>query len=96
MMKPSYQDVLNKGKRQTLPDVFNIDGTNIEDKQTISNRFNTFYVNIGPSLAKNILSTEKSPIAYMAQPSLNSIYFWDTDETEISNIITTLKNSSPG
>jgi len=48
------KNVLNKGKRPTLPEVFCIDGNDCENKSLIANKFNKFYVNIGPSLAKNI------------------------------------------
>ena len=34
------------------------DGQRIEDKITIANKFNDFYINVGPTLAKKQLSGE--------------------------------------
>ena len=90
------KEVLNKGKKQELPDMFCIDDKKVEDKHIIANRFNKFYVNIGPSLAKVIPNSEKDPDSYFDNPNMNSIYFSNTDNTEVSNIIKMLKNSSPG
>jgi len=38
------KNVLNKGKRPTLPEVFCIDGNDCENKSLIANKFNKFYV----------------------------------------------------
>ena len=36
------------------PDSFNDNGTKVTDKVEIANKFNDFFVNVGPNLAKNI------------------------------------------
>jgi len=88
--------VINKDSKHTVPDMFSIDGKNVNVKHVIANKFNKYYVNIGPSLAKNIPPTDKDATAYLGESYPNSIYLWDTNETEIINIIKQMKVSSPG
>ena len=46
------KEVTNKTTNKTqLPDFFKLDGKIITDKNDIADKFNTFFTNIGPSLA---------------------------------------------
>ena len=42
-----------------------IDGVATDDSQIIANKFNSFFTNIGPELAKKISSTGKNPISLL-------------------------------
>ena len=79
-----------------MSDAFTIDGISVTDRQIIAIRFNKFYVNIGPSLEKNIPVTQTDPEEYLDIPNMNSIFLASTDELEVSKIIKNLKISSPG
>ena len=47
--------MLNKAKNKVkIPDYFKLDGKKIYDKRETANEFNSFFTNIGPSLANNI------------------------------------------
>ena len=50
-IKQIIQKTTTGGK---LPDYFKIDGNIVNDKHVIANKFNTFFTNIGPTLASQI------------------------------------------
>ena len=58
----------------------------------IANLFNDFFVNVGPSLAKNIPTVNKSFIDYMPKVINTSLFLNPTDENEIINIVMAAKN----
>ena len=62
----------------------------------ISNKFNDFFINIGPNLATIIPKQNLSPLDFMDQPLLNSIYLSEVTSEEISNILKSLKNGAAG
>jgi len=90
------KEVLNKNKCNSIPNEFNIDGKTVSDCKTIADRFNKFYVNIGPSLAKDIPHTNEDPLVSLSNINCNSIFLTNTDATEVLNIIKSLKISCPG
>ena len=66
------------------------------DKKLISEKFNDFFVNIGPTLAKRIPITDKSPLSYMQSSITESIFLAPITPTEIEKLVLTLKNSATG
>ena len=62
----------------------------------ISNKFNEFFVNIGPNLAKKIPQLGIDPLKYMGGPERESIFLSPVTCSEIHNIIVNLKNDAPG
>ena len=66
------------------------------DKKLISEKFNDFFVNIGPTLAKRIPIIDKSPLSYMQSSMTESIFLAPVMPTEIEKLVLTLKNSATG
>ena len=70
--KCSYEQ---KKSSTEFPTHFELNGTNIVNKQIIADEFNNnFFVNVGPNLAMNIpvVNNAASVYDYMGQPNLNS------------------------
>ena len=64
------------------------------DSHIISNEFNKYCTNIGPELAKD-LPIVGNPLNYVTICQ-NSIFVPHITENEVKNVISGLKNSSPG
>ena len=73
---------------------FHINGNDVNDKQIISDEFNDYFVKIGPNLASNIDNTS-NPIEYV-NDILNSISIPTITESEVTDILLSLNNSSAG
>ena len=70
---------MNKKKSSTeCPTHFELNGTNIVNKQIIADEFNKKIVNVGPNLAMNIpvVNNAASVYDYMGQQNLNSMLLW--------------------
>ena len=81
---------MNKKKSFTeFPSHFELNGTNIVNKQTIADEFNNFFVKVGPNLAKNIpaVNNAASIYDYMGQQNLNSMFISPVNEAEVIRII---------
>ena len=62
--------IRRKNNSKSIPDHF-IDGNEIiTDKKTIANNFNSYYINIGPNMAREITNTYDSNSHYL-QEQLN-------------------------
>ena len=66
------------------------------NKQTIANSFNDFYINIGPNICKNRPMSHTSPMTYMGSRINDSMFIESATEMEIRRIILSLKNSAAG
>ena len=66
------------------------------DKELISNKFNDFFINIGPTLAKSIPCVNKSPLSYLGNRLTESIYLAPVNENEIGQLIKSLKDTTAG
>ena len=73
---------------------FCIGNTSITDSTAIANGFNNFFVSIGQKLAKDITS-DVNPMSYINSIE-HSIVITDISYTEVTQVISTLKNSSAG
>ena len=62
----------------------------------ISNKFNEFFVNIGPKLASNINHTGKNYYDYLNETSSSSMYFKLIVESDIMEIINKFNPTKSG
>ena len=91
------KNIVNKNKARQSQSKFKLnDETFTTDGSIISNTFNDFFINIGPNLAGKIPNVGHSPIEYMGQPLVNSIFFSEVTIVEISQILGSLKNGAAG
>lgn len=90
------KDVINKKRSSTVPKEFKISNDIVTDKNIIATKFNRFFVNIGKQLADTIVPSEHDPLSYLANDIQESIFLNPVDEAEITKIILSLKNASPG
>ena len=94
----TINNVIGRAQKQTLSDQFKRDsGTIITDPTVISNKFNDFFVNVGPNLASRIQSTGKQYHDYISTAQKHSIFMRPIAEDEILKIIYKFdKNKSAG
>ena len=90
------RDVINKRNNVTKTASFLINEHDITDQETIAEKFNEFYVNIGPTLARKIPTGRCDPISYIENGTRNSIFLHPVNEEEVNNILKDMKNSSAG
>ena len=92
----TIKEIINNSSSQpSLPDYFQEDGTRISNCNDIANRFNNYFVNIGPNLAKKIskpanLSFKK----FLKSPSSHLFKFDPVEHSDIIKVIDSLKNKS--
>ena len=91
------KDIINRNKKSNSPpEYFEYNGEHITDKEKIANGFNDFYVNVGPNLCKSLPDHDVSPISYLRDRNPNSMFVESTNQTEISEIVMSLKDSAAG
>lgn len=89
--------ILNSRKKdKNLPDFFNINGKKVENSLDIANAFNTFFANLGPSLASKIPDTNNSQsfINFLNHPSPHNLKFEIVSEAEVSKAIDSINSKS--
>ena len=99
-MKKSWgiiKQIINRNQKPHIQNRFKI-GDNLitSDKNIICNRFNDFFVNIGPTLAKSIPKINESPLSYIGNRLIESIYLEPVTENEINTLIKSLKDTATG
>ena len=62
----------------------------------ICEKFNEFFINVGPSLSKKIPVQNCSPDQYIKKKTIFSLYLEPVTEAEIRRLIMSLKSSAPG
>ena len=91
------KDIINKNRQSRVQSQFKIsDGSTISNKQMISEKFNDFFINIGPSLADKITKQDKSPAFYLGNKLENSIFIEPVSAHELDDILKTLRKCAPG
>ena len=90
------KDLINKTNcyKNSTSELF-INGSICTDPQVIANAYNDYFVEVGPTLAKNISSTV-NPMSYVTNHVINSMYVPVITECEIMTVVSSLTNSSPG
>ena len=87
------RDILGKSLNKT-PASFNVDGRDIYDNKDISDIFNNFVINIGPSMSSTIpVDSDISYQSFLPPPCEKSLYFKPVTENELINIVSGLKKS---
>ena len=88
--------VINKKKDSRIQSVFKVNDETISDKKVIAEKFNDFFVNVGPNLASKIPQQNASPINYLGDSVTNSIFLNQLTEKEFDEIFDSLKKCAPG
>ena len=99
MLKKTWQNIsmlLNKSnKNENEIKKLVVQGRSITDKSEIVKAFNSFFVNIGPSLSDRIDKQGKKPYSYYLKKNISSQFnFSHIDETGVLKIIKSLKNKT--
>ena len=58
--------------------------------------FNDFFINVGPSLSKKIPNQNCSPDQFIKMKAVYSLYLEPVTESEIRELVTSLKSAAPG
>ena len=98
-LKKSWQLIkrlINKKKSNHVQSLFKHNDKEITDPLEIVERFNNFFVNVGPSTAAKIPDTAQNPSHYMKGNYPCSFYVTPVTPEELDLIIRNLKNSSSG
>ena len=91
------KDVINRKRSSNIvTDGFLIDQEVIKDNKVIAEKFNEFYVNIGPNLSKSLPVRKKDPLSYLPPVNPHSMFLNPVDRHEVTNVILLIKNSSSG
>ena len=87
--------IINKNQKPQTQSRFKV-GDNLitSDKNIICNKFNDFFVNIGPTLAKSIPKVNKCPLSYIGNRLTESIYLELVYEKEINTLISSIKDTA--
>ena len=78
---------INKNNTNDIAGAFNINNTMVTDKNEIANKFNEYFVNIGPSLAAKIPDTSASYKTYLPGNYINSFGLFPSTPGEIIAIV---------
>ena len=96
--KLSLKDVIGKTKinENRLPKKIALENKEITDQKTIAEKFNEFYVNVGPNLASKIPQNNNDYKSYL--PDITTLFDeQDLTEQELKEAVASLKpNKSPG
>ena len=80
--------IINKNQNVQAQMTFRLnDKSIISEKSAISNRFNEFLTNVGPTLAKCIPKVDKKPKSYLCKIIQESFYLAPVDASEVIKII---------
>ena len=82
----------NKKTAQTSINL-QVDGEIITDQKRVANKFNEYFINIGPSLSNQISETDIDFTEFLKNPNNTSMFFSPTDSQEINSIIQNLDES---
>jgi len=84
----TINDIIGKTKNNSVHSKFKDESGNmLSDPKDISNKFNTFFVNIGPKLASNINNTGKKYFDYLLTANTGCMFMKPIVEMEIIKII---------
>ena len=86
------KSIINKKRNPKIQNRFRLDlNTIITDKSLISEKFNDFFVNIGPNLASKIPTQTMNPSAYLGHQIQHSIDIYPVEQKEFDDIMSSLK-----
>ena len=87
------KETLNRSKRDALPNRFLVGEQYIDDPKEIANAFNSYFINIGPSVASHIV-TDASYKDYLSENHTTTIKMQFVKEEAVDSIINKLKNKT--
>ena len=90
------KQVINRKKCSKIHDKFMHSNKVITDPKTIANGFNNYFVIIGPMLASKIPDNNVSHRQFLSDSIKPSLFLKPTNETEIKQVISCLKEAAPG
>ena len=91
------KSIVNKHKSKQNQSKFKLnDGSVTTNKLEICEKFNNFFIDIGPTLANKIPKQSQSHESFMTAQLFNSLYLSNVSDEEVINIVNYLKPSSPG
>jgi len=64
----------------------------ITDKEEIVNRFNNYFVNVGPTLAQNIPNTNISPTYFLSGRNPSTFALFLTSPDEVIRVVNSLES----
>ena len=85
----------NKGDQSKQTKFMLADGSVADDKLAVAEKFNDFFLNVGPNLAKKIPEQKQTPLDFLKTMMSNSIYLTPVTPSVIVNIMGSCKDSSP-
>ena len=89
--------IINKKKSLQIQSRFKLnDGSVTTDKTIICEKFNNFFIGVGPTLANKIPQQSRTPSSYLGNSLINSMFLVPVSIEEITSMIKGLKNSAPG
>ena len=81
--------------KNILPQYFIVDREVLTDKHVIANRLNTFFTNIGPTLASQIVTDGNSSYEdFLINPILHEFNFNQIGEEDVVNVIDKLPSKT--
>ena len=86
------KDLMGKKPQQLPKENFTMNGNIINPDDTV-NTFNSYFVNLGPNLAKNFDRQNKDFAKFLPEPTPSSLFFNPTNPNEIINITKELNSS---
>ena len=86
--------VIHKRKQRQICNKFIYNEKIIEDENLIANKFNDFFINIGPELAKNISPTDKNPSEYITEETIATFTINTVTDVEVAKIIGSFNDSA--
>ena len=92
----TIREVINKpNSKHQMPSYFIHDNDCLTDPKEIANKFNDFFVNIGPNLADRIDTQDKPPFATYLQTKVESTFHFETINEQITmKLISDMKTKS--
>lgn len=88
------KEIIGTESSHKLNNEFVVNGTIVSDPVLISNEFNQYFANVGPSLANLIQDVHEKPTDYIHFSSLNSLFLSPATPSEVNTVIMQLKNTS--
>ena len=88
------KEVINKNKvKMELSDHFKVNETMTSDPVEISNKFNEYFINVGPKLAERIQNNNVNFTTFLGERSVNSIFLDAVTEKEVEIEISNLSGN---
>jgi hypothetical protein len=88
--------IINKNSSRTVSESFTINSKNITNKSIIASSFNKYFANVGQNVYKSIPTSSISPLQYLSNPIVETLFLAPVVENEVESIIKTFKKSACG